>query len=127
MPFVKPLSRSFIANKTTFLILSVLYTIIYVWPELNFQDMLAQGDHGRDLYAFEAVLKGQLPYKDFWWVYGPIMPYYYGLFYKISGFHITSILAGTGLIAGCLRIILLFVMRGYHVAWPGIFRCCLVY
>jgi hypothetical protein len=81
-------------SKIFFLCLTVLASILFVWPELNFQDVLAQGDHGRDLYAFEVVYKHQLPYKDFWWVYGPIMPYYYGLFYKIFGLHISSILIG---------------------------------
>jgi hypothetical protein len=71
---------------------------IFVWPELNFQDLLSQGDHGRDLYAFDAVTHGKLPYKDFWWVYGPIMPYYYGLFFKVFGVHITSVLLGRALL-----------------------------
>jgi len=87
-----------ITTKTFFLLLTIVSALIFVWPELNFQDTLAQGDHGRDLYAFEAVFKHQLPYKDFWWVYGPIMPYYYGLFYKIFGLHITSILLGRALL-----------------------------
>ena len=71
---------------------------LFVWPELNFQDLLSQGDHGRDLYAFDAVTHGKLPYKDFWWVYGPLMPYYYGLFFKIFGVHITSVLLGRALL-----------------------------
>jgi len=72
---------------------------IFIWPELNFQDLLSQGDHGRDLYAFDAVTHGKLPYKDFWWVYGPLMPYYYGLFFKVFGVHITSILLGRALLS----------------------------
>src|SRR6202142_4383188 len=78
-------------SKTIFLLLTILMSALYVWPELNFQELLSQGDHGRDLYAFDAVTHGKLPYKDFWWVYGPIMPYYYGLFFKIFGVHITSV------------------------------------
>ena len=86
-------------SKTIFLLLTILVSALFVWPELNFQDALSQGDHGRDLYAFDAVTHGQLPYKDFWWVYGPIMPYYYGLFFKIFGVHITSVLLGRALLA----------------------------
>ena len=85
-------------SKTTFLLLTILISAIFAWPELNFQDLLSQGDHGRDLYAFDAVTHGKLPYKDFWWVYGPIMPYYYGLFFKIFGVHITSVLLGRALL-----------------------------
>ncbi len=68
--------------------------LLILWPHHNYQEALAQGDHGRDLYAFQAVYEGQLPYKDFWWVYGPIAPYYYGIFYKILGVSIHSILIG---------------------------------
>jgi len=85
-------------SKTIFLLLTILISAVFVWPELNYQDLLSQGDHGRDLYAFDAVTHGKLPYKDFWWVYGPLMPYYYGLFFKIFGVHITSVLLGRALL-----------------------------
>jgi hypothetical protein len=85
-------------SKTIFLLLTILVTALFVWPELNFQDLLSQGDHGRDLYAFNAVTHGKTPYKDFWWVYGPLMPYYYGLFFKAFGVHITSVLLGRALL-----------------------------
>ena len=68
--------------------------ILITAPYARFQGPLAQGDHGRDLYAAQAVLRGELPYKDFWWVYGPLMPYYYGLFYKIFGIQISSVILG---------------------------------
>jgi hypothetical protein len=99
---------------------------IFIWPELNYQDLLSQGDHGRDLYAFDAVTHGKLPYKDFWWVYGPLMPYYYGLFFKIFGVHITSVLLGRALLV-ILLCLLLFIRSLPHVAGPGFFSCCLVY
>lgn len=63
-------------------------------PFHNFQVFLAQGDHGRDLYAAERILHGDIPYRDFWWVYGPLMPYYYALFFKLFGVQISSILLG---------------------------------
>lgn len=87
-----------LSPKTIFLLLTILAAGIFVWPELNFQDLLSQGDHGRDLYAFDAVTHGKLPYKDFWWVYGPLMPYYYGLFFKIFGVHMTSVFLGRALL-----------------------------
>ena len=100
-------------SKTIFLLLTILVSALFVWPELNYQDALSQGYHGRDLYAFDAVTHGKLPYKDFWWVYGPLMPYYYGIFFKTLGVHITSVLLGRALLiilcsiffylcAGCL-------------------------
>jgi len=93
-------------SKTIFLFLTILVSALFVWPELNFQDHLAQGDHGRDLYAFDAVTHGKLPYKDFWWVYGPLMPYYYGLFFKVFGVHITSVLLARALLVVACSVLL---------------------
>ncbi|MEI7998190.1 MAG: hypothetical protein WCH62_01610, partial [Candidatus Omnitrophota bacterium] len=81
-------------SKQFFLILSILAAIAFNWPHLNFQALIAQGDLGRDLYTFEQILYGKLVYKDIWWVYGPLMPYYYGIFYLLFGFKISSILLG---------------------------------
>ena len=80
--------------KIRFLFLTIAAGALMAVPHLNFQDLLSQGDHGRDLYAAQEALKGKLPYKDFWWVYGPLMPYYYALFLKIFGAAIPSILLG---------------------------------
>src|SRR5208283_3814855 len=82
-------------NAKCLILLAVLGAgILITAPYANFQGYLAQGDHGRDLYAAQAVYRGELPYKDFWWVYGPLMPYYYGLFFKIFGVQISSMILG---------------------------------
>ncbi len=76
------------------LALTALCGVLINFPYHNFQNFLAQGDHGRDLYAAAAILRGEMPYKNFWWVYGPLMPYYYALFFKIFGIQISSVLLG---------------------------------
>ena len=76
------------------LILVLIAGILITAPYANYQDYLSQGDHGRDLYAAQAVFRGELPYKDFWWVYGPLTPYYYGLFFKVFGMQISSMILG---------------------------------
>lgn len=63
-----------------------------LFHQAAFMAVIGQGDHGRDLYAFAQTLNGQIPYQDYWWVYGPLMPYYYALFFKIFGLAIPSIL-----------------------------------
>ncbi len=63
-------------------------------PLTTFIPFLSQGDHGLNLYAAQAILKGDLPYQDFMWFYGPAMPYYYALFLKIFNGGIQSILLG---------------------------------
>src|SRR4051812_20767697 len=104
--------------KLTFLILTVLFAIVFGIPNLNYIDLLSQGDHGRDLYAADQVFKGMMPYKDFWWVYGPLMPYYYGLFFKAFGAHITSMLLGQMVIAvGCAAFFYLAAVQLMAPAW----------
>ena len=83
-----------IRSKTGFLIFTLLAGIFILAPQRDFQLFLAQGDHGRDLYCFKATLDGQLPYRDYWWVYGPLMPFYYSLFLKFFGIQVPSILLG---------------------------------
>jgi hypothetical protein len=79
-------------QKCAFICGIVVISLALLFPWLNFQDHLSQGDHGRDLYAGQAVLRGEMPYKDFWWVYGPAAPYVWGIFYKIVGAHVTTLI-----------------------------------
>ncbi len=91
------------------LVLTILASAFILWPCHNFQDFLAQGDHGRDLYAAEAVLRGEIPYRDFWWVYGPVMPYYYGACLLVFGHSITAILLGK-LLLNVLAAVLIYLI-----------------
>ena len=81
-------------RKSIFLILTIIAGIFLLQHHLYYQPLLSQGDHGRDLYAAQMTLKGAVPYRDYWWVYGPLMPYYYALFFKIFGINIKSVLLG---------------------------------
>ena len=77
-----------------------------LFQSIDFVTWLAPGDHGRDYYAFERVYEGDVPYRDFWWVYGPLMLYYYGLFFKFIGVFIPSIILGQHVIMlGCCWLI----------------------
>ncbi|MEI8345735.1 MAG: hypothetical protein WCG06_06660, partial [Candidatus Omnitrophota bacterium] len=68
--------------------------IFIAWPARNYLPALATGDHGRDLLAYQSTASGKIPYRDYYWNFGPLMPYYYGLFFKLFGVKITSILLG---------------------------------
>ncbi len=81
-------------NKIIFFILTLICAFFALKASVNVQPSLATGDHGRDFYCFEQILKGYLPYKDFYWVYGPLMPYYYAIFYKFLGVNMLSIRIG---------------------------------
>ncbi|MBI4309609.1 MAG: hypothetical protein HY591_04685 [Candidatus Omnitrophica bacterium] len=81
-------------TRRIFLVLTMIGALAMGASELDFYPQLSQGDHGRDLYSAQEVLRGKLPYKDFWWAYGPLMPYYYAFFYKFFGGTIGSFLLG---------------------------------
>ncbi len=83
-----------------YIILAITLTLIgfYLYPQMDIQPYLAQGDHGRDLYVFDRTLHGDKVYADYWWVYGPLMPKYYSVFVKYLGVQIPSIILGQQLL-----------------------------
>jgi hypothetical protein len=84
-----------------FFYLTLLIAGSFLFYSLDYYPILAPGDHGRDFYAFEKTLEGQQPYQDYWWVYGPLMPYYYAGFYKIFGINMLSILLARTILLLC--------------------------
>lgn len=84
----------FFQNRSAVFLLTLLAGIIILFPSHNYQPWLSSGDHGRDLYCFQITGEGAVPYHDYWWVYGPLMPYYYAIFLKIFGLNIQSVLLG---------------------------------
>ncbi|MFH1361003.1 MAG: hypothetical protein ABIJ41_08275 [Candidatus Omnitrophota bacterium] len=93
-------------KKFLLILLVILAGIVILYPYHNFQAYFSQGDNGRDFYAFKKTLEGGQPYRDYWWVYGPLMPYYYALFYKMFGISIQTVLLGK---------IVLWVLSGLFV------------
>lgn len=81
-------------TKILLLILAILFSLPLLTSGFNYIPVLSTGDHGRDFYGYQQILEGKLPYRDFWWVYGPLMLYYYALFFKILGIQMTSIIIG---------------------------------
>ena len=93
-----------------YLLLMAVVGIIILLPSLDYQPLLSQGDHGRDLYCFEKSSQGQMAYRDYWWVYGPLMPCYYGFLYKLYGVSMLTALLGKSLLtltAGLLFFLIL--------------------
>ncbi|MEW5819480.1 MAG: hypothetical protein AB1782_04760 [Cyanobacteriota bacterium] len=82
-------NESFLNNKLWILAL-ILFTgyflcsYAYILP-VDFIISTDEGDFGRDLYYFYLTSKGQLPYIDFNWIYGPLSPLLYGTVFKIFG------------------------------------------
>lgn len=92
----------------------------YILQNLDIMPFLVQGDHGKDLYAFWRTSQGEIPYRDYWWVYGPLMPYYYGLLFKILGTNIFIVLLGQQIwVAGSAVIIYAIIKRYFHPLWAA--------
>jgi len=90
------------------LAIAALCAVVLV-PALDFQPLIAQGDHGRDLYAAAATLRGELPYRDYYWPYGPIMPLYYGLAFGLLGASAHSLLVAAAALEA-LTALLVYAM-----------------
>lgn len=56
--------------------------------------MVIQGDLARDLYIYQRTQLGELPYRDYFYHYGPLMPFYYAVFYALFGLKFVSLIWG---------------------------------
>jgi hypothetical protein len=100
----------------------VLSAFFIYWPTMDTLPYLVQGDTGRDLYAYQKAANGALVYRDFWWNYGPLMPYYYALFFKVFGDSIHSIILGRivlNVLSGCVIYFSLSLFTARIVAILG--------
>jgi len=91
-------------QKLLFLLLLIVAATVIFFPIHNFQAPIAQGDHGRDLYAFEQITKGAVPYHNFWWVYGPLTPYLFAFAFKIFGASIQTAIVTQLFFKACAAI-----------------------
>ena len=89
-----------------FLCLTILAGLFALSPLKNYQTFLSQGDHGRDLYCFKLTMEGAVPYRDYFWLFGPLMPYYYVVFYKLFGVSIQSVLLGQNILILLIGIVI---------------------
>lgn len=102
------------------LLLTVIAGAVILAPYTEYQDILDQGDRGRDLYCSKKTLDGCMVYRDYWWIYGPVMPYYYSFFYRALGVSVRSVLIGQ-----CLLLLLCGVLVHLTTAIfaPPAFAC----
>jgi len=112
--------------QTLFLLLTIAAGAYTLWPLHDFQNYLAQGDHGRDLYCFKKVMDGAVPYRAFSWLFGPLMPYYYSIFYHLGGVSIQSVLFGQGLLI-LLTGVFIYLACAVFFTPAASFACALWY
>jgi len=97
-------------HKVLFACLIVLFGVLIYLPSFNVLPYLVQGDLGRDLYAYQRTLSGELPYRDYYYTYGPLMHYYYALFFKFFGVTVPSILLGKALLQVLSSLAVYFIL-----------------
>jgi len=90
---------------------ALLLCALIIGPGLDVYPELATGDHGRDLYAAEAALRGEWPYRDYIWQYGPIMPFYYAAFVWLFGVSAQSVLLGATLLRAGTALAVFAILR----------------
>ncbi len=90
--------------------LSILLGVYILCPYLDYHAFLSPGDHGRDLYCFRVTMQGAMPYQDYWWVYGPLMPFYYAFVLKLLGINVVSVLVGKFFLLLCSGLFIYLTM-----------------
>lgn len=113
-------------RKIIFFFLTLVSGVVLLYPLLDFQYFIASGDHGRDLYAFKRTLEGGLPYQDYFWPFGPLMPYYYALFNLVFGVSIQSVVLGQVLLVLGIGL-LVYLTSAVFVPAPLAFICAFWY
>lgn len=78
-------------KKIDILILLVIVALTLFLYSLNYNKGISLHDEGRDLCAFEKVLNGQMPYRDFRWVHGPAALYLHSFIFKLFGVNLLYI------------------------------------
>ena len=100
---------------------SLLLIYLSYWvPMIRIQPSLTPGDMGRDLYAFESVLHGFQPCRDYWWQYGPLMLFYYAFWFLVGGVNLLSVRIGLGgiyFLCGFFGYVSLRLFTSAPVAW----------
>jgi hypothetical protein len=105
-----PMTAPKLSLQKIFFYLTVLVVGSLLVAALDIYPLIAPGDHGRDFYAFEKTLEGQEVYRDYWWVYGPLMPYYYAGFYKMFGMNMLSILLARAILLLCSSTLVYLIL-----------------
>lgn len=78
-----------------------------------------QIDCGREVYVPAAILRGELLYRDLWYMYGPLAPYLQALAFRIFGTSLT-VLYVIGLSLTIASALLIFeIARQFDLAIPA--------
>jgi hypothetical protein len=92
--------------------LAGLAALIVVWAAWFYGTWETWGwltaDCGREMYVPTVLAEGKTLYKDIWYLYGPLAPYWNSLLYRIFGIHLT-VLYWAGSLSALGSAILLYI------------------
>src|ERR1043166_8212874 len=66
-------------------------------------------DCGREMYGPWQIAEGKLLYRDLFWMYGPLVPYWHALLFKLFGVHL-NVLYAVGLLLTATQTSLVFLI-----------------
>jgi hypothetical protein len=102
----------------TALFLAGLFFAAMLFQLIVMQRKLGVYDESLELYCAAHVLKGQVPYRDFWTMYGPAQFYVLAAFFKLLGISVWvgrlyDALVRAGLACVCFALTIKLASKGY--------------
>jgi hypothetical protein len=99
-----------------------LLSLVVLWAALFSYTWASWGnltiDCGREMYVPAALLKGNVLYRDVWYLYGPLAPYFNSLLFRVFGVHL-KVLYWAGSISALLSGIFLYLTGMRLGSWPA--------
>src|SRR5579862_2367177 len=75
-------------------------------------------DSGREMYVPMALLRGKLLYRDVFYLYGPLSPYFNSLLYRLLGVHL-AVLYWAGALSALFSGVFLYLTGMELGSWPA--------
>ena len=66
-------------------------------------------DCGREMYVPWRLAEGDVLYRDLFFVYGPLVPYWHAALFRVFGIHL-DVLYAAGLAIGCAHVLVVFAL-----------------
>jgi hypothetical protein len=100
-----------IARAGLLLVLMALLTL--TWRKWGYLPV----DVGREMYVPAAMAEGKRLYFDLWYVYGPLIPYWHALLFRMFGIHLGILLAAGVSIVGITATLVYSISRVFLPVW----------
>ena len=99
-----------------------LVALLVLWAGLFWLTWATWGDVtidcGREMYVAVALLKGKMLYRDVWYLYGPLSPYFNSFLFRIFGVHL-AVLYWAGSLSAVFSGIFLYLTGVELGSWTA--------